>query len=73
MVANIPWISSIVFLIPMSEEVKKKASQFRELGSKQYDERRIQGTEPNDIFSYLIDSYTKERSDMLASPVDIES
>ncbi|OAG42902.1 hypothetical protein AYO21_02853 [Fonsecaea monophora] len=58
-VSNIPWISPLAYYFPISEEVKQQSIKFRELGSKQYDERRLQGTEPHDIFSHLIDSYTK--------------
>jgi hypothetical protein len=58
MAASVPWISPLVYWFPIPEETKRKAIQFRDLGSKQYEERRVQGTDPNDIFSYLIDQYT---------------
>ncbi|OQU94366.1 hypothetical protein CLAIMM_00727 [Cladophialophora immunda] len=54
LVANIPWISPLVFLFPIPEELRRNTAKFTELGSKQYEERRAQGTEPNDIFSFLI-------------------
>lgn len=34
--------------------MKAEAYKFKLLGEKQYQERRAQGTEPNDLFSHLI-------------------
>jgi hypothetical protein len=52
--ANVPWISPIAYILPVSNNMKEEAYKFKVLGSKQYRERRAPGTEPNDLFSHLI-------------------
>jgi hypothetical protein len=59
-VSTIPWISPLVHLFPVSEEVKKQTKQFTEIGAAQYHQRRVKGTEPNDMFTHLIAGAEKE-------------
>jgi hypothetical protein len=58
--ANVPWICPIAAYLPVGDrKTQKDAVMFKQVSRTQYAERRTRGTEPNDLFSHLIDNGNK--------------
>lgn len=55
-VGSVPWICPLIKYLPLQDaKTKADTEMFKEISQKQYAERRVRGTEPNDLFSHLIE------------------
>lgn len=55
-IANIPWAAPLILYLPLGgSSARSEAQKFKKISQNQYAERRARGTEPNDLFSHLIE------------------
>ncbi|KAJ9606266.1 hypothetical protein H2200_009227 [Cladophialophora chaetospira] len=59
--ASVSWLSPFFQWIPISQNIKNQTRRSALLARQQYEQRRPQGTEPNDIFSHLLAGNEKQQ------------
>ncbi|KAJ9625987.1 hypothetical protein H2204_010286 [Knufia peltigerae] len=69
-IGQVPWMSTVSYLLPVDPEFRKKAQKFTTLSKAIFDERKAKGTEPNDIFSYILAS---DKDGAKTADVDVEA
>jgi hypothetical protein len=63
-IANVPWISPLAYLLPLPKEFKENAAQFKALSKASFVERRAKGTAPDDIFTFILGETKEGRYDL---------
>ena len=61
LLASVSWLSPFFQWIPISKSIKDQTRRSAFLARQQYEQRRPQGTEPNDIFSHILAGNEKQK------------
>lgn len=61
LLSSVSWLSPFFQWIPISKTVKEQTRRSALLARQQYEQRRPQGTEPNDIFSHILAGNEKQQ------------
>jgi hypothetical protein len=54
LVRNVHWLSPIFKYLPMDQEDKAKTARFAKTSAEFFEKRLAMGTEPTDLFTYLL-------------------